>query len=423
MRIEYGQQWTVEVTALHIERIEKDVQVSTQRTSQDFYAGRVREAKASPTLAVSDAARQLKAQGIDVIDLGGGDPDFITPQHIRDAATAAMNSGDTHYVGGAGTPELRKAISNKLQQDNRIVTHHNSDILVTPGGKFALFLAAQAFVEPGVDVMVLEPAWVSYVPIVELAGGTAIHVGLDPDSNFAITRQVLEQHVTPTTRIIMLNSPNNPTGRVMTREETEILASFAVEHDLMVWTDEIYEKIIYDGRAHISIATFPGLIERTLTFNGLSKAYAMTGWRLGYVAGPKALIAQLSKINSHATTCATSFAQAGGVAALNGPQDMIRDMVGAWDRRRHLITNGLNRVQGLNTNLVEGAFYAFVDAREIDSDSVRLADRILNEVHVALVPGIAFGESGEGHLRLSFATSDEALERTVDRLAKLFGTR
>ena len=241
--------------------------MSTQRTSQDFYAGRVREAKASPTLAVSEAARQLKAQGVDVMDLGGGDPDFITPQHIRDAAIAALNAGDTHYVGGAGTPEFRKAISNKLQQDNRIVTHHASDILVTPGGKFALYLAAQAFIEPGVDVMVLEPAWVSYVPIVELAGGTAIHVGLDPDTNFAITREVLDQHVTSGTRIIMLNSPNNPTGRVMTREEMEILASFAVEHDLMVWTDEIYEKIIYDGREHISIATFPGLIERTLTLS------------------------------------------------------------------------------------------------------------------------------------------------------------
>jgi len=397
--------------------------VKTQRTSQDFYANRVREAKASPTLAVSEAARQLKAQGVDVIDLGGGDPDFITPQHIRDAAIAAMNAGDTHYVGGAGTPELRKAISNKLQQDNRIVAHHNGDILVTPGGKFALYLAAQAFIEPGVDVMVLEPAWVSYVPIVELAGGNAVHAGLDPDANFAITREVLERHVTPATRIIMLNSPNNPTGRVATREELEILASFAAEHDLMVWTDEIYEKIIYDGREHISIATFPGLVERTLTFNGLSKAYAMTGWRLGYVAGPKAFISQMATVNSHATTCATSFAQAGGVAALNGPQHTIQDMVTAWDRRRHLITDGINAIKGLKANLVEGAFYAFIDARDVDADSVRLADQILNEAHVALVPGVAFGEAGEGHLRLSFATSDEALNRTVQRLEHLFGSR
>ncbi len=261
------------------------------------------------------------------------------------------------------------------------------------------------------------------MPIVEFAGGNPIRVGLDPNTNFTITREILEAHVTPNTRIIMLNSPNNPTGRVMTREEAEILSSFAVAHDLMVWTDEMYEKIIYDGREHLSIATFPDMVQRTLTFNGLSKAYAMTGWRLGYVAGPKAFISQMAKVNSHATTCATSFAQAGGVAALNGPQEIITEMVKAWDRRRHLITDGINGIQGLRTNLVEGAFYAFVDAREIDGDSIRLGERILKEVHVAVVPGIAFGESGEGHFRLSFATSDDELSRTVERLTKLFGAR
>ncbi len=397
--------------------------MTTPRSSQDFFATRVRDAKPSPTIAVSEAARALRAEGVDVIDLGGGDPDFITPQHIRDAAIASMNGGDTHYVGGAGTPEFRKAISNKLQQDNRIVAHHNGEILVTPGGKFALFLASQAFVEPGVDVMVLEPAWVSYVPIVEMAGGTAVRVGLDPNDNFRITREILDAHVTPNTRVILLNSPNNPTGRVMTREEAEAIASFANEHDLMVWTDEMYEKIVYDGREHLSLATFPGMVERTLTFNGLSKAYAMTGWRLGYVAGPKAFISQMAVVNSHATTCATSFAQAGGTAALNGPQDMIREMVSAWDRRRHLVTDGINSIQGLKTNLVEGAFYSFVDAREIDGNSVRLADRILKEVHVGVVPGVAFGDSGEGHFRLSFATSDDELNRTIERLGTLFGNR
>jgi aspartate aminotransferase len=191
----------------------------------------------------------------------------------------------------------------------------------------------------------------------------------------------------------------------------------------MVWTDEMYEKIVYDRRQHISIATFEGLVERTLTFNGLSKAHAMTGWRLGYVAGPKEWISQMSKVNSHATTCATSFAQAGGVAALSGPQETIDEMVRACDRRRHLITEGINGVRGLRTRLVEGAFYSFVDAREVDTDSVRLADRILNEVHVGVVPGIAFGASGEGHFRLSFATSDDALERTINRLTGMFGAK
>lgn len=392
------------------------------RTHQEFFAARVRDAQSSPTLAVSESVRQLKSQGLDVIDLGGGDPDFITPEHVRRAAADSMNGGDTHYVGGAGTPELRKAIAAKLKKDNGIAVEPNGGVFVTPGGKFALYLAAQAFVEPGVDVMVLEPAWVSYVPIVELAGGNAIHVRLNPDDAFTITRGILESHVTPSTRILLLNSPNNPTGRVLSQDEARAVAAFASDHDLMVWTDEIYEKIIYDGAAHISVATLPDMTERTLTFNGLSKAYAMTGWRLGYVAGHPDFIGEIAKVNSHTVTCATSFAQAGGAAALNGPQGFISEMVTAWDRRRHLVHTGINRIKGLRTELVEGAFYAFVDGREIDGDSMALADRILKEANVGVVPGIAFGHAGEGHFRLSFATSDHELTRTIDRLAALFGT-
>lgn len=391
------------------------------RTLQRFFAARVRDAQSSPTLAVSESVRQLKAQGLDVIDLGGGDPDFITPEHIRRAAIDSMNDGNTHYVGGAGTPEFRRAIAAKLRDDNGITADPNGGVFVTPGGKFALYLAAQAFVEPGVDVMVLEPAWVSYVPIVELAGGRAIHVGLNPDDNFTITREILESHLTPAARILLLNSPNNPTGRVLTQGEASAVAAFASDHDLMVWTDEMYEKIIYDGATHISVATLPDMADRTLTFNGLSKAYAMTGWRLGYVAGHPAFISEMAKVSSHTVTCATSFAQAGGAAALTGPQEFIGEMVSAWDRRRHLVHTGINGIKGLRAELVEGAFYAFVDGREIESDSVVLARRILEEANVGVVPGIAFGEAGEGHFRLSFATSDYELRRTIDRLTALFG--
>jgi len=392
------------------------------RTLQDFFAARVRDAQSSPTLAVSESVRALRAQGLDVIDLGGGDPDFITPDHVREAAIDSMNNGNTHYVGGAGIPEFRNAIATKLHSDNGIDADPNGGVFVTPGGKFALYLAAQAFVEPGVDVMVLEPAWVSYVPIVELAGGKAIPVSLDPDTNFAITRDTLEHHWTPATRVLLVNSPNNPTGRVLTRDEADAIAAFAKDHDLMVWSDEIYEKIIYDGAQHISVATLPDMADRTLTFNGLSKAYAMTGWRLGYVAGHPAFISEIAKVSSHTVTCATSFAQAGGAAALTGPQDFIGEMVTAWDRRRHLVHAGINRIQGLRTELVEGAFYAFVDGREIDGDSIALADRILKEANVGVVPGIAFGAAGEGHFRLSFATSDHELTRTIDRLSAIFGT-
>lgn len=391
-------------------------------TLQRFFAARVRDAQASPTLAVSESVRQLKAQGLDVIDLGGGDPDFITPEHVRQAATESMNSGNTHYVGGAGTPEFRSAIAAKLKNDNGIIVDPKSGVFVTPGGKFALYLAAQAFVEPGVEVMVLEPAWVSYVPIVELAGGHAIPVRLNPDDNFTITRETLEAHVTPATKILLVNTPNNPTGRVLTQDEANAIATFAHDHDVMIWTDEMYEKIIYDGATHISVATLPGMADRTLTFNGLSKAYAMTGWRLGYVAGHPAFINEMAKVGSHTVTCATSFAQAGGTAALTGPQDFIGEMVTAWDRRRYLVHTGINRIRGLRTELVEGAFYAFVDGREIESDSVALAERILSEANVGVVPGIAFGAAGEGHFRLSFATSDHELTRTIDRLTSLFGT-
>lgn len=397
--------------------------MALQRTFDDFLAARVRDAAPSPTLAVSDRARQLKAQGVDVIDLGGGDPDFITPKHVRDAAAESMNAGNTHYVASPGTPELRKAIAAKLKTDNGIDVDPLKGVLVTPGGKAALFEAAMALVEPGVDVMLLEPAWVSYVSMIELAGGRAIHVGLDPDNNFAITRDILEANVTPNTRSILVNSPNNPTGRVLTDEELQTLADFALAHDILVWTDEMYEKILYGDSKHTSIATLPGMAERTLTFNGFSKAYAMTGWRLGYVAGPPALISEIAKVHSHAVTCATSFVQAGGVAALSGDQAFIGEMVSAWDRRRKLVTDGLNAVKGLRVPEIEGAFYAFVDGRETDLDDVALADKLLQEGHVAVVPGSAFGDAGAGHIRLSFATSDEALSASVDRIAGVLGRR
>jgi aspartate aminotransferase len=375
----------------------------------------------SPTLAVSDKARALKAQGIDVVDLGGGDPDFITPEHIRNAAIEAMNAGETHYVASPGIPPLRKAIAAKLKADNGLEYDWNKEIIVTPGGKASLFQAMLAFAEPGVEILVLEPAWVSYVPMIEIAGGKPVTVSLDADDNFRITREKLVEKITPNTRGILVNSPNNPTGRVLTIEEIDTLCAVAIEHDLLVYTDEMYEKIVYDGNEHISIATRPGMFERTLTFNGLSKAYAMTGWRLGYVAGPKVFMDEIAKVHSHSVTCATSFAQFGGVAALTGPQDFIGEMVTAWDRRRRAVADGLNRVQGFKCSHIEGAFYHFVDIRGTGFDSMTVADKLLNEAHVAMTPGVAFGEAGEGHIRLSFATSDELLAEAVKRIGDTMG--
>ncbi|MCO5215056.1 MAG: pyridoxal phosphate-dependent aminotransferase [Thermomicrobiales bacterium] len=395
--------------------------MTEQITRDHLFARRVRNVAPSPTLAVSQRARELRAEGIDVIDLGGGDPDFITPEHIREAAAAAMNAGDTHYAPSPGTPQLLEAIAKKLHEDNEISVNPKTDIIVTPGGKSAIYQAIMTFVEPGVDVMLLEPAWVSYMPMVEMAGGRVIGVPLDPDNRFAITRDLLEQYVTPATRVILLNSPNNPTGRVATIQELNDIADFAKAHDLIVLTDEMYEKIIFEDNVHISIATLPDMHDRTLTFNGLSKAYAMTGWRLGYVAGPTDLIKKIMIMQSHSVTCATSFAMAGAVAAYSGPQDIINEMVAAWDRRRILITEGLNAIKGLNVDPIEGAFYGYVDGRETGMSIEELCKKLLDDAHVAVVPGTAFGDSCTGHFRLSFATSDLLLEHSIQRIGNVLG--
>ena len=396
---------------------------TTDPASPALAASRVRDLAPSPTLAVSDRARQLKAQGIDVIDLGGGDPDFITPAHIRQAATDAMNAGETHYVASTGIPALRKAIAEKLRDDNGIEVDPDSEVVVTPGGKQALFEATLALVEPGVDVLIPEPAWVSYGPMVELAGGTAVPVSLDPDDNWRLTPAALEAAATPASRILLVNSPNNPTGRVLDDEELKAIADFARDRELLVFSDEMYEKILYDGHRHTSIATYPGLAERTLIFNGLSKAYAMTGWRLGYVAGPKAYLQQVEKVHSHSVTCATSFVQRAGVVALTGPQEFIGEMVTAWDRRRVAVSDGLSRLKGIDCRRAEGAFYAFADVRGLGISSSDAAEWFLHDAHVAVTPGIAFGAAGEGHVRLSFATSDELLAEAVARLGTLLGEK
>ena len=387
---------------------------------QYHVAERVRQLRPSPTLAVSDRARALRQQGIDVIDLGGGDPDFPTPTHICQAAADAMFRGETHYVASAGIPELRRAIARKLQAENRIPVTPD-EIIVTPGGKAALIVSILALVGPGDDVLMFDPSWVSYEPMVLMAGARCLHVPLLPEENYRITREAIEAVLTPQTRLMIVNSPNNPTGRVLTREEAEAIVAVAQEHDIVVISDEIYEKLIYDGREHLSLAAFPGMAERTLTVNGFSKAYAMTGWRLGYVAGPAPLIRQIIKVHSHSATCATSFAQWGGVAALEGPQDVIDAMVAAWDRRRRFVTERLNAIPGFRCPLPEGAFYAFPDVSGTGLSGQEVAQKLIEEAYVGVTPGDAFGASGSGCIRLSFATADELLERALDRIANVFG--
>ncbi len=382
------------------------------------FARRMGAVESSPTVAVSDRARQLKAAGHDVIDLGGGDPDFPTPQHIVAAAADAMEAGDTHYVASPGIIELRRALVDKLRVDNGLEYSPN-EIIVTPGGKAAIFAAIMALVDEGDEVLILDPGWVSYAPQAQLAGATPVRVPLSPADNFRVTEERLRPHVTARSRVLIACTPNNPTGRVMAREELEAIARVAREHDLLVLSDEIYEKLVYDGAEHISLASLPGMRERTLTLNGFSKAYAMTGWRLGYVAAPAPIIEEILKVHSHSMTCAASFGQRGAVAALTGPQDFIGEMVAAYDRRRHLVADGLNAIPGVRCPLPEGAFYAFPDITGTGLLSSACAELLIERAQVAVTPGIAFGEAGEGHIRLSFATSDELLQRAVERMGEV----
>jgi aspartate aminotransferase len=383
------------------------------------FAERISNLQPSPTIAVSDRVRELKQAGHDVIDLGGGDPDFPTPRHICEAASEALFAGDTHYVASAGIPELRQAIANKLKVDNGVEVDP-AGIIVTPGGKSALISSILALVGPGDDVLTFDPGWVSYEPMATVAGANTIHVALDASDNYRITREAIDAVITPNTLLMIVNSPNNPSGRVLTQDEITAVCEAAQEHDVIVFSDEIYEKIVYDHHEHISIAAQPGMADRTLTHNGFSKAYAMTGWRLGYVAGPVDIIRQIMKIHSHSVTCATSFAQRGAVAALNGPQNFIDEMVEAWDRRRRLISHGLNQIAGFDCPLAEGAFYAFPNVAGTGMSGSEVADILINKARVGVTPGIAFGESSANHLRLSFANSDELVEESVRRIQEAF---
>jgi len=386
------------------------------------FARRVTSIAPSPTVAVSDRARQLQAAGHDVVDLGGGDPDFPTPAHIVAAAADAMEAGDTHYVASAGIPELRRAIVEKLRRENGL-TYAVDEIIVTPGGKPAIFAAIMTLIDRGDEVLILDPGWVSYAPEVVIAEGVPVGVPLSADDNFAITEERLRPYITPRTRALILCTPNNPTGRVATEEELATVARLAQEHDFYVLSDEIYEKLVYDGAVHRSIAALPGMWERTLTLNGFSKAYAMTGWRLGFLAAPQPIVKQILKVHSHSVTCAASFSQRGAIVALNGPQDFIAEMVTAYDRRRHLVTDGLNAIPGVRCSLPEGAFYALADIRGTGLTSAECAELLITEAGVAVTPGNAFGAAAEGFIRLSYATSDELLQRSIAQMSKVLSGR
>jgi aspartate aminotransferase len=372
----------------------------------------------SATMAVNDKAKALKAEGHDVIALAGGDPDFDTPGHIIEAAMAAIKAGQTHYPSPTkGTNELLAAIAEKMLRDHDVHVKKQTDIVVTPGSKWALNLALAAVVNPGDEVLYLEPVWVSYPPMIRMVGAEPVPISLSPENNFRITAEAIREKVSPKTKAIMVNSPNNPTGRVLDRDEVNAIVDVALEADLFVISDEVYEKLIYDNRQHYALVSEEGMAGRTLTINGLSKGYAMTGWRLGWLVGPTAVMKLAAKMNSQTVTSAATFTMAAAVAALNGPQDAVEEMRLAYQQRRDFMVKALNEIDGITCAMPDGAFYLMPRFVNSSKNSLQLANALLDKCGIAATPGVAFGLSGEGHLRFSYATSMDELERAVERLS------
>lgn len=373
----------------------------------------------SATIAVSNKAAALRAAGRDVIALAGGDPDFATPDHIVQATFRAIQRGATHYAAPSkGTRPAVEAIAAKFERDSGLSVNPDTQIIVTPGGKWAINLALGALLNPGDEVIVLEPVWVSYVPLIRLHGGVPVPVALRADDHFTLTAEALRAVITPRSKAIMVNSPCNPTGRVLRAAEVDALCAVAAAHDLYVIFDELYEQLIFDG-THIPLAARPGMAERTLTVNGLSKAYAMTGWRLGWLIGPAPVVALAAKLHSQAITCATTFGMDAIVAALNGPHDAVWMMRDTYRARRDMLVAALNAIPGVDCPSIEGAFYLFPRFPASARNSVQLAEALLTQAEIAATPGSAFGAAGEGHLRFSIATATHDLERAAERLARV----
>jgi aspartate aminotransferase len=386
---------------------------------------RVRAIKPSPTLAVSNLASQLRAEGRDVIGLGAGEPDFDTPDHIREAAIEAIRQGDTHYTAVDGTAPLKQAIVDKFERDNGLA-YGADQILVSCGGKQSFFNLCQALLDAGDEVVIPAPYWVSYPDIAILADATPVIVDAGIDSGFKITPEQLEAAITPKTRMLVLNSPSNPTGAGYTMAELAALGEVLLRHpDVLVVTDDMYEHIVWGGYEFCNIVNAcPDLYPRTMVLNGVSKAYAMTGWRIGYAAGDADIIKAMKKIQGQSTSNPTSVSQAASVAALNGDHAPVREMVKEFRRRHDYLVAALNAIPHIQCRESEGTFYSFpriqdfIDARDDLNNDIDVANLLLERVGVALVPGSAFG--ADGYMRISFATGMENLEKAVDRIGQVF---
>ena len=377
-----------------------------------------RAASLSPslTLAIDSKAKQMKAEGLDVVGFGAGEPDFDTPQHIKDAAAKALADGFTNYTPSSGIPELRQAIADKFQRENGL-SYKPSQVIVSCGGKHSCYNVILATCQEGDEVIIPAPYWLSYPEMVKLAGATPVILPTTDQTEFKVTPEQLRAALTPRSRLFILNSPSNPTGTVYSPEEIKALGDICVEHGVLIMSDEIYEHLVYDGAVHRGVATFsPKHQEHTIIVHGFAKAWSMTGWRLGFLAAPEPIAKAIDAVQSHSTSNPTSFAQKGGVAALNGSQAHLPGWLAEYSRRRSFAWQTLNAMPGITCANARGAFYLFPNVSRTGLKSAEFCSRLLEKHQVAAVPGIAFG--ADDYIRLSYATSLANIEKGLARMAK-----
>ena len=379
-------------------------------------ADRMKSIPFSGIRAVFEEVLRREKMGEKIIHLNIGEPDFDTPKHIKDAAKKALDEGKTHYSSNYGIPELREALAQKLSQENGLAYDPATEIIVTVGGNEAVLITMMGLLNPGDEVLIPDPCWLNYFYCVQMAGAVPIPVPAKEEYEFIPHRDDFRSRVTPKTRMIIINTPNNPTGAVYKAEALEELAQLAREKDLFVLSDEIYEKMVYDGAHHVSIGSFPGMKERTITVNGFSKNYSMTGWRLGFVATDREVISALVRIHQYATICATSFAQWGAVAAIRGPQTEMNHMIEEFNRRRNLVYNALIDMPGIDVVKPLGAFYIFPNIKETGKTPMELTQYLIEEAKIAVVPGTVFGEFGNEFIRISYANSYKNLEIAMEKM-------
>jgi len=353
-----------------------------------------------------------------VITLGIGEPDFTPPSHVLEAAKQALNEGKTHYTPSMGILELREALVRKAKNEYGLSYNSESEVLVTNGGTEAIFLALLSIINPLDEVLIPDPGFICYEPDVLMADGVPVSVPLFEKDGFKYDIDAVMSRITDKSRVMIVNSPSNPVGHVLSYEETASIAKIAVEHDLIVICDEVYEKIIYDGAKHYSLATFPEMRERTVIINSFSKTYAMTGFRIGYAFGPKEIITQMLLALQYTVACVNGSAQYAALAALEGPQDAVGNMVSEFDRRRRLIYSGLVGIKGFRCILPKGAFYIFPSIQDFGKSSTGFAEYLLTEGRVAAIPGSSFGKYGEGYVRFSYATSYNHIEEALNRIER-----